>query len=313
MDWFTSVTLADDGQTLVAGTGQFYPAGSQARRPGQVYVGQKHGDRVELRLLPGQAAHWLCVALSPDSRFFACGGYRWDGTSSRGLVTFWDLAKNSSRTLASQGRPVFSVAFSPKRSTLATGGWEDGVKLWDLDTGESKNLAEPPFTSISLRFSPDERFLASGGGGWDDGRIKVWEGDGKGNWQLVTTLEHERLVTSVAFSTDGETLAAADWSGAIKLWEIPSGRQPVSAAGHRVPVLAVVLSPDGRTLASGGLERNVRLWRAGTGNLLASLPTQTGVNSLTFSADGKTLVAGGMDRSVQLWRVGAEDITIHFE
>nr|WP_236142621.1 hypothetical protein [Nostoc sp. CMAA1605] len=54
--------------------------------------------------------------------------------------------------------------------------------------------------------------LASGS--WD-GTIKLWE---VATGREIFTLNHFNQVTCVAFSPDGNWLAAGDYSGNIKIW-----------------------------------------------------------------------------------------------
>jgi WD40 repeat protein len=252
---------------------------------------------------------------SPVRGLLACGGCG-DGELSTDFVQLWDLETKETRRLACHGRQVWSLAWSPNGKILAAGDWECGVRIHDVSRWDSVGSSEPRvlvdsrFIAASLCYSPNGRFLAAAGGDWDRGQINVWDTHG---WTLLRTLEHDQLVYSVAFSSDGTTLAAGDWSGGVKLWEIPSGGPRVALAGHATAVSAVALSPDGKTLASGGMASYVRLWRVATGELLASLPTQVEVSSLVFSKDGKSLIAGRMDRSVSIYRASAADETIYLD
>ena len=72
---------------------------------------------------------------------------------------------------------------------------------------------------------------------------------------------HQAVVTSVAFSPDGQTLASGSWDKTIRLWDLAT-RQPRDAplTGHQSAVNSVAFSPDGRTLASGSEDKTIILW-----------------------------------------------------
>ena len=110
---------------------------------------------------------------------------------------------------------------------------------------------------------------------------------------------HRDLVSAVAFSPEGSTLAGGGGDGAVRLWDAHTG------ALHREftrPVRAVAFSPDGSTLAIGGDDGVVRLWDPRSGALLVEFTARTGrVLSVAFSPDGSTLAVGGDDGVVRLW------------
>jgi WD40 repeat protein len=67
-------------------------------------------------------------------------------------------------------------------------------------------------------------------------------------------------VRALAFSPDGETLAAADLDRVV-LWHV-ARRQRIGRAltGQRGPILSLAFSPDGRRLASGGHDDRALRW-----------------------------------------------------
>jgi len=110
----------------------------------------------------------------------------------------------------------------------------------------------------------------------------------------------------VAFSPDGETLAAGNADGTIRLWDAATG-SPIGAplTGPAGPVTSVAFSPDGTTLASASPDHTVRVWDLATRRPIgAPLTGPAGlVTSVAFSQDGKTLAAGSADHTVRLWDV----------
>ncbi|MFE5492971.1 WD40 repeat domain-containing protein [Streptomyces virginiae] len=67
---------------------------------------------------------------------------------------------------------------------------------------------------------------------------------------------------SVAFSPDGQTIAAAADDKTVWLWDVATRTARAPLTGHTDTVTSVAFSPDGHTLASGSGDTTVRLWNA---------------------------------------------------
>jgi WD40 repeat protein len=68
---------------------------------------------------------------------------------------------------------VWAVALSPDSETIATGSWDETVRLWDLRTGRERATFKWPIGRVySLAFAPDGLRLAAGG---DRGSVVVWD------------------------------------------------------------------------------------------------------------------------------------------
>ena len=103
---------------------------------------------------------------------------------------------------------------------LASGSYDDTVRLWDSDTGEHLQTLEGHTDNIwCVAFSPDALTLASGS---VDRTIRLWNASTR---EHLRTLEgHTDSVLSVAFSLDSGTLASASTDGTILLWELTPSR-----------------------------------------------------------------------------------------
>jgi metallo-beta-lactamase class B len=156
-----------------------------------------------------------------------------------------------------------AIAYSPNGKLLASGGRDNTVRLFDAESGkELRRLMGHARRSYNPPADPraplDALVTATGEGG----------------------------VNSVAFSSDGKTLASGGWDDTVRLWDVESGKELHKLAGHKAMVGHVVFSPDGRFLASrGGLDRTVRLWDAATGDLLHSLTGLSNINPWRFNHD----------------------------
>jgi tetratricopeptide (TPR) repeat protein len=81
--------------------------------------------------------------------------------------------------------------------------------------------------------------------------------------RLASFKGHASDVHSLAFSSDGKTLATAGADQTVRLWDVLTGQERSTLAGHKGPVLKVQFSPDGNTLATASWD-GVKLWRAAT-------------------------------------------------
>jgi hypothetical protein len=88
-------------------------------------------------------------------------------------------------------------------------------------------------------------------------------------------LGHEKMVWSVAFSPDGQSLASGSLDNTIRLWDL---RHPTAAPtvlrGHENGVWSVAFSPDGQSLASGSGDQTIRIWIARTESLAEKICQQ---------------------------------------
>ena len=67
--------------------------------------------------------------------------------------------------------PVWSVAFSPDGSRLASGSLDHTIKLWNAQTGDLINTLRHDSGVYSVAFSPDGSRLTSGS---KDKTIQLW-------------------------------------------------------------------------------------------------------------------------------------------
>ena len=264
------------------------------------------------------AATARALALLPTASPAHSMAFSVAGTLASGLyngqVQLWE-AKSGERigTLrhADRGR-VTAVVFSPDGTRLASGSWDQSIKLWDVASRREVGAWVVPREGysrwfLSVAFSPDGVWLASG---FEDGTVRLW--DVGRRTELATLRGHTGEVRSVTFSPDGAVLASAGGfrDGTVRLWDVGGRTELATLRGHTGEVRSVTFSPDGAVLASaGGADGTVRLWDVERRTELATLRGHTaGVRTVAFSNDGATLVSGGADGAVLLQDVKTGNI-----
>jgi WD40 repeat protein len=128
------------------------------------------------------------------------------------------------------------------------------------------------------------------------------------------------------FSPDGKQLAARPWwsmannsnldpeTGAVHIWEVPSGREiqrfvPSQPDGGIVMLSCAAFSRDGRTLAIGQIgDACIRLVEVASGQVRRKLTGHLGaIHCLVYSPDGRSLASGSEDGTVLLWDVRGQE------
>ena len=89
-------------------------------------------------------------------------------------MRLWDAdTRQPKAVLIGHDYSVYSVAFSPDGSILASGSEDGTVRLWDAETGHSiGTLTGHAHTVHAVAFSPDGNTLASGS---EDGTVILWD------------------------------------------------------------------------------------------------------------------------------------------
>jgi WD40 repeat protein len=241
----------------------------------------------------------------------------WRGFKARDDPRGWEwfycqtLACRGHLTLRGHTADASALAWSPDGKRLASGGFDESIRVWDAVSGKQVlPSAAPALGILALSWSPDGRRLASAN--WFDKTVGVWDpATGK---QLFTFRGHADRVHSVAFNPDGRRLASADEGARVIVWEADGGKPLFSLsgttpAGWESVGGAVCWNPDGQRLATSNFSQGIKIWDANGGKELATLRGHTAVvRSLAWSPDGRKLASAGMDDTLRIWdtATGAE-------
>ena len=270
---------------------------------------QRVGSEISLHhTLTGDERRVHSVAFSPNSERLASASQALDGKDN--TVRVWDVASGK-QIDALRGHAAFlwCVAYSPDGQYLASGSYDQTVRIWDAKTGHEKHCLPHSATVFGVSFSQDGRYLASSSGdmeAWSDGEINVW--DVRTGRAVRTLRGHTNRIVSTAFSPDGQRLGSAGMDGTVKVWDLQTGREILTLRGHQGTVQSVAFSRDGNRLLTAGDDRTVRVWDGTPLEAEASqgvtLPGHNGgVSCVAFNPNGLQFASRGYDGTVRIWEI----------
>ena len=297
--WTARTSTRDFGTAYAVA---FSPDGKLLATPGN--AGEFRGRLTETGgdalVLGGQERGAFSTAFSPDGRWVATG-------SAGGVVRLWEAGTGQEASITSDpAPPIGSLAFTRDSRKLVSLDFGGVVRVRDVETRREtisysvRMLGASP--SVGLAVHPDGERIATGG---FDRLVTLSELDtGR---QVLVLRELDGNCHCVAFSPDGNQLAAGSASGKVYLWDATplTGTEDPCTATYRhessevstldiAPHRLMVAAAGNRVQSPAGAGASLLIWQGSEERAPLHLPGHAVmVFSIAFDPAGRLLAASG--------------------
>jgi len=249
----------------------------------------------------GLAGFPYAISFAPDGRSIAAACQ--DKT-----IYLIDTRSREVRLLRGHPEQPMAVAHAPDGRLLASGDWGGEVRLWRLPGGDATTLGRHEDRVWQVRFSPDGRQLASA----SQQQLVLWDVASRARGRAIPSSLSR--FGGLSYSPGGKRLAAGCRDGAVRIYEVSTGRLVRTLAGHERDVRGVAFAPDGRRLVSGSSDHTLRIWDLPTGRTLHRIAAhRSGLRQVAFAPDGRSVASASLDHTVRIWDAATGKLTRIFD
>jgi WD40 repeat protein/serine/threonine protein kinase/tetratricopeptide (TPR) repeat protein len=236
------------------------------------------------------------VKFSPDGTRLLTSAMIWEGATSPGQVIEWDFLTGTATRVLTE-KTAKTATYSPNGSSIFVGCTDGTILVFNAVDGSLRQEWKDNGGFLhSLSVSSDGRYLASSS---QKGVVGVWD---IAENRRVQKLQGMGDTRHVAWSPDGGTLLASEFSGLIRTFEFDSEVLRLVKPEMRSKTPTLCYSPDGLTLATAVFREGADLRDADTGRVLRNMRSHHGhVQVMAFDALGNLLMTAGADGKACVW------------
>ncbi len=247
------------------------------------------------------------IAITENQRFLI--SVSWDRT-----LKIWDFARGTLiNTVEAHDQGILALAVTGNGDYhLATGGFDQTVKLWTLARDGSNLELNQIFLghlgSIhGLDFAPRWHFLVSGS---YDQTLKQWNLEQE--TEEFSSYDSLGAIYALAVAPNQDFIAAAGGDGTVTLWQLGSGAKIAVLSGNVSSVQSLAIAADSQIIAAGCVDGTVKIWqydqeKSGHFAPIRVINAHNGqVTSLVFAEEGQWLFTGGTDGEIKIWLANSQ-------
>ena len=280
----------------------------------------------ESSVLAAASTAALAAARPDDAAEFAVLSERLDPGSPQALgALLGTQAQPITHRLRADGGSssgeVLSVAYGPDGAVIAASTSEGYVRLWNASSYRQLAALRLGRNLIvhQVAFSPHGRLLAAALAGG----VHLWNITDPAHpvpAGVIRTDTDKQVygANAIAFSPDGQTLAAADSDGDVQLWNLTSRRLERTAAisAAITPAGGLAFAEQGRVLViarfGSGPNGTVEVWNAAARSTTVLATGTEALDPVAVSPDGQTVAFGTGTvghEAIKLWNLRAHRVT----
>lgn len=236
------------------------------------------------------------MAVSPDGQLLATTK---ENRKRESKINVWKTDTGERLLTLSDGEKYTTIkdlAFSHDGKTIVSCD-RYSIKLWDIDTATHRATFKDISGFNTVIFSPNSKLIVGGG---DDGAITLWNTTenqqgisglfGKYN-PMSEFIGHKDVVTTLAFSPDGELLLSASEDNTIRAWDVTTGSVQYTCTGYLDEISGIAASKEDSTVISVVRSPGqIQHWNTDTGHQLSVSFVKGLVSYETSSPNATTLV-----------------------
>lgn len=243
-------------------------------------------------------------------------------TASSKNVIHWQVSGNILEEIAhpfADFKSFKKVYFNPEGSRGIVALAQGSIISEDFGSLDPR-LADVDENITSIALSTDNRFVISA----TDNMITLFN--------VVTQQEQRRFVghtkgvTTVAISSDEQTILSGSRDNTLILWEVNDRTKSRDFSGHQNGTWGMAVSPDGNTILGGGAQfvggtnfdpdadNSLIFWDVETGEIIRQLEGHdSGIVDIVISPDGRKALSGSDDNTIAVWDMTSGELLNRFE
>jgi WD40 repeat protein len=214
-------------------------------------------------------------------------------------VKIWNISSSFDWTLITTYSQHTSGVYALEwldNDTLASGSYDQTIKLWSMATGQTKRTIQTNVNVRSLKLLNTYIHLASGLGNGDINIYNINDGN------LVSSLKGHTSIVKDIVQISADLLASTSSDKTVRIWDLTTNTCKFILTGHTHNVYGLKqITPS--ILASGSGDKTIKLWDITSGQLIRTLTGHTWYiwYSVDLLNNGQTLVSGSWDQTIKLW------------